>query len=305
MIIVPHLEWHVSHSCNLTCESCIHFTNHGFTEKISIETLKEWYSLWNERISPQRMVILGGEPLLNENIIEIIYLTKEMWKQPENGNFWITTNGMLIDKHPDLPKALKENGCMLQISIHGNRNTPEYWKKMEKTFDKIKEWDSLHNIKLIDCDNDEDFSKLKPTKHESYIVFRDMVSDWSRSYNGFGINSEPFDDGDPEKSWRNCVAGQECFQLYDGKIYKCCMTAYLNLQKKKYGDLLSKKWNPYLKYTPLNHNCSDSEIVDFFNRKVESVCGMCPKNPRIFQKKDPTLPLSFHSKNNNFKFTFN
>jgi organic radical activating enzyme len=64
MIIIPHLEWHIAHSCNLTCESCIHFTNHNHTEIVSIEKLKEWYSLWNKKISPKRMVLLGGEPPL-------------------------------------------------------------------------------------------------------------------------------------------------------------------------------------------------------------------------------------------------
>lgn len=42
------------------------------------------------------MVILGGEPLLNDQIIDIIYLTKNMWKQSENGNFWVTTNVLSI-----------------------------------------------------------------------------------------------------------------------------------------------------------------------------------------------------------------
>lgn len=96
MIVVPHLEWHIPHSCNLSRESCIHFTNHGHNEKISIDELKNWYSLWNKRISSQRMVILGGEPLLNDQIIDIIYLTKNMWKQSENGNFWVTTNVLSI-----------------------------------------------------------------------------------------------------------------------------------------------------------------------------------------------------------------
>lgn len=45
MIVVPHLEWHISHSCNF----------------------------WNKRISPQRMVILGGEPLLKEIILNFSF----------------------------------------------------------------------------------------------------------------------------------------------------------------------------------------------------------------------------------------
>ena len=125
-IIIPHLEWHISHACNLTCESCVHFTNHNHQEIVSIEKLKEWYSLWNKRISPQNIVLLGGEPLLHKDLVDIIYLTREMWTQPPNGNYWITTNGLLLENHPRLPIALRENNCMLQISLHGGNNTKKY-----------------------------------------------------------------------------------------------------------------------------------------------------------------------------------
>lgn len=304
MIIVPHLEWHIAHSCNLTCESCIHFTNHNHNEIISIEKLKEWYSLWNKKISPKKMIILGGEPLLNKDIIDIVYLTKHMWSQPKDGNLSITTNGLLLQNFPKLPIALRENKCILQISIHGNETTKKYYEKIRKVFSLVDEWEKKYNIKVINCKNDGEFQNLKPTDDETYVVYRDMKSDWSRSYQGFGINSLPFEDNDPEKSWDNCVAGKQCFQLYEGKIYKCCMTAYLNLQKKKYGNMLSKKWDKYLKYIPLEPSSSNEEIIDFFNKKSELVCGMCPKNPQVFSKKDPTIPVNFYEKENKFKYLY-
>jgi MoaA/NifB/PqqE/SkfB family radical SAM enzyme len=304
MIIVPHLELHIAHSCNLTCESCIHFTNHNHNEIVSVEKLKNWYSLWNKKISPKNIVLLGGEPLLNKDIIDIIYLTRQMWTQPQNGSYWITTNGLLLENHANLPIALKETKCMLQISIHGNKNTKEYYKRIKKVFSLIAEWDKKYNIKLVDCKSDEEFENLQPTDNETYVVYRDMVSDWSRTYKGFGINSLPFEDNDIKQSWNNCVAGKKCFQLYEDKIYKCCMTAYLQLQKNKYGSLLSKKWNPYLQYQPLNADCSNEDIVEFFNREEEYVCGMCPKSPQIFSKKDPTIPVSFYEKKNKFKYYY-
>ena len=113
MIQVPHLEWHITHNCNLSCEGCMHFTNHGHSSNISVDDLIKWYSLWNKRISPKSMAILGGEPLLHKNLIDIIYLTKESWKQPENSYFEIVSNGLLLDKekHKNLPKALKDTNC--------------------------------------------------------------------------------------------------------------------------------------------------------------------------------------------------
>jgi len=78
MIEVPHLEWHVTHNCNLSCESCSHFTNHGYDWFVDIDTLTKWYSYWNKRISPESMAILGGEPLLHKNIVDIKSLGRPM-----------------------------------------------------------------------------------------------------------------------------------------------------------------------------------------------------------------------------------
>jgi hypothetical protein len=53
---------------------------------------------------------------------------------------------------------------------------------------------------------------------------------------------------------------------------------------------LSSKWDPYLKYRALTPDCTDEELQEFFNRKAESFCAMCPKNPEILHRKnDPRL----------------
>jgi hypothetical protein len=285
MIEIPHLEWHITHNCNLSCQGCMHFTNHGHNWFIEVDTLKQWYSYWNNRISPSSMSILGGEPLLHRDLEKIICLTREMWIQPtENSYFEIVTNGLLIDKkiHKNLPKVLKDTNCHLTLSIHSTRENKKYSEKLDNSLNILKEWKEEYGIE---------------------IHLHDMKQYWSKAYKGFGINSEPFEDNDPEESWNNCIAGQKCFQLYQGKIYKCCMTAYLQLQKDKYGNMLSEKWNPYLKYIPLDFNCTNEEIVEFFNKKSEYVCGMCPKNPKIFEKKDPLIPISDYE--NQIKYYYN
>lgn len=286
MIQIPHLEWHITHNCNLSCEGCMHFTNHGHNLSVDIKDLKKWYSFWNKRISPKSMAILGGEPLLHKNLVDIIYLTKETWKQPEDSYFEVVSNGLLLDreKHRELPIALKETDCFFSLSIHSSPDNKKYLNQIEKIFKILDEWVSEYGIK---------------------VKINDMEPFWSRTYKGFGLNSLPFEDKNPEESWKNCSAGQKCFQLYEGNIYKCCMTAYLKLQKEKYGPLLSKKWDPYLSYIPLDPNCTDEEIVEFFNRKSESICGMCPQKPKIFKKNDPLLPTSHYEKLNKFHYTFN
>ena len=84
---------------------------------------------------------------------------------------------------------------------------------------------------------------------------------------------QSFDDGDPEASWQNCPA-KWCLQLHEGKLWKCPAIAYLGMQDRKYG--LGDEWKPYLTYEPLGPECTDAELREFVERRVEGVCGMCP-----------------------------
>jgi len=203
-------------------------------------------------------------------------LTKDMWQQPKDSFFELVTNGILIDeeKHKDLPKALKDTDCVLSVSVHSTKGiSPKYSEKILNAFKIIAQWKKEYGIK---------------------VNLYDSVHGWFKLYKGFGVNSEPFEDNDPQESWNNCATGQDCFQLYEGNLYKCSLMSYLQLQKEKYGPLLSEKWDPYVKYIPLYPNVTDKEIIEFFNRKCESVCGMCPKNPELFLKSNPLLPISHY-----------
>lgn len=276
MLTIPHLESHISHACNLTCEGCSDFTNHGYSEIMSVDTLEEWFSLWNKRIYPKEFALLGGEPLLNPNLIEILYMTQRMWPRKDGDpKLELVTNGLLIPKWPDLGRILKDTGFRITISLHGDKNNEPYKKRMKKSFDIVNKWIKEYKIEV----------SMEPS-----------VNSWRKIYKGFGVTSEPYEDGDPEESWNNCHCEQDCFQLHERNLYKCPPISYLPLLKKKYGPLLSEKWDPYLKYVPLTPDCSDEEIVEFFNRKCESVCGMCPKNVITFKKNDPLLPVSYYEK---------
>ena len=69
----------------------------------------------------------------------------------------------------------------------------------------------------------------------------------------------------------------------------------MRLQDRKFN--LSEKSKPYLGYQPLRSGCTDDEIIEFFGRKAESECAMCPSDPQRFTKKDPLLPLRYFEKN--------
>ena len=137
-IDVPHLEWHVTHSCNFTCQGCGHFTNDGYREDFTVDELKSWYLPWIDKIRPRELSMLGGEPLLNKDLVEIIYMTKEVWNIEPDQEFEIVSNGLLIETQPNLPKALSDTNCILTITKHSDD------EKYIKLFDRsIKIIESL------------------------------------------------------------------------------------------------------------------------------------------------------------------
>lgn len=259
-LTIPHLEWHVTHSCNFTCQGCGHYTNDGYKQNITLETLKGWYLSWNKRIFPRELSMLGGEPFLNKEIVDIIYMTKEVWDIQDNQEFELVSNGLLFSRVDGLAKALIDTDCILTITKHST--DPNYIRLFDDS------------IKCIE---------------ESGVKYRihDASEYWLKTYTGYGCSIEPIGSDDYKASWDNCPTGQENFILQDNKIYKCAALAYLPLQKQKYGDKLSAKWDPYLKYDPLSPDATNLDVLEFFTRTAEPVCSMCPKHKNHFTKETP------------------
>jgi hypothetical protein len=269
-LIVPHLEIHITHKCNLTCDGCLYFTNHRHSGTIPFEDLQQSLTRWSRRLVPRSFAILGGEPCMHRDLSRIVYLTRELWSAAET-KVEVVTNGLLLHVHPELPRALSETDTSLYISVHSTGAiSPRYEEKISKAIDLARRWEKDFGIRLEVA----------------------AQTEWYRGYKGFGAAMAPFEDGDPGKSWDNCVTGQQCFQLFEDRVWKCAPLAYLRLQDRAY--TLSEKWRPYLAYQPLDPDCTRAELAAFFNRKAESFCGMCPSNPQVFTKPDPLLRVEFY-----------
>jgi MoaA/NifB/PqqE/SkfB family radical SAM enzyme len=263
MFTFNRLEIHVANACNLTCESCSHFSNGGHKGILSLKDAETWMKLWNHRIQPATFRLLGGEPLLNPMLIDLLYLSRDCWRASA---ITLVTNGLLLSKHPNLPIALEECNVNLHISIHDD--SPEYREKAIRIDDIVRTWKAKRYFRV--------------EYHYSYVG-------WTRRHKGIGRSVMPYEDNNPRKSWEICPA-RECHQLFRGKLWKCAPIAYLRLQKEKYPDL-SSAWDPYLAYEGLDAGCSDQELETFLSSEHESICDMCPSNPHRFNKPSPLIPL--------------
>ena len=267
-----HLEINITYACNYTCESCGHFSNHGHNKVISLEEGKQWMTNWNKKINPKLFVIMGGEPTLHKDLVSYVYLVRELWPDTK---IEIISNGSFLHQHPELPKAMIDTGTSLQVSLHDD--SEEYKRRSAIKIKTIKEWKTQ-------------YPKLK-------LQLSPVYDYWLQIYNGYGDSMIPYEDNNPEKSWENCFCKQGSFKLHEGNIYKCALLAYLPMQAEKYN--LSEKWDHYLTYKPLTPDATEDEIVEFFNRKSESYCGMCSASPhKMFKKQSPLLPVSYWEKLN-------
>jgi len=252
MISISSLEWHVNHNCNFSCSSCSDFSNYKHDQKITLEMLESWYAPWHKRILPKTVALVGGEPLLNKQIEPIIISARKYWPHSE---LEIVTNGWLLLRYKNLPTILKDTNTKLYISKH--YDSKEYNQKFNQIIDYVES----HDI--------------------NYCVYNNHKT-WFQIYQDTGTEVLPFEDNDPQSSWNNCPTYQDCLQLYDSAIWKCPPIAYINLMSKKYK--LNSKWDRYLKYQALQPNSSDQEVVAFFHRKAEDVCGMCPAKLKLMKK---------------------
>lgn len=284
--VIPKLDMHVADACNLHCEQCDHFSNYKFSKVFDLETLRSWCEPWSKRIYPQSFHILGGEPLMNPNIGDVLYLMREIWT---DSNIILWSNGLLVKHHPELPKALKETGIRLHISNHSTENSAVYNRKFEESLELMKDWFVEYLIPISVQYNSGMHSDYTLQNGKCVIVNHsvNMGADktlWERFYHGYGKNMKPYDDGDPVTSWRNCSA--KCPQLYNGRIHKCAPLTFLPLMDQKFG--LSEEWEHYLTYKGISPDCTDDQLSKFLSLQHESFCGMCPtKRPKFKSTLDP------------------
>ena len=159
------LNIEVTSRCNLNCDMCMRKVLMEESGDMSLETYKALLPVFPELESVN--VIGIGEPLMNENIIEMIRLGKE--HLPPNGTFSITTNATLIDEK--MAKNLVTSGLDdLVVSMDGA--TPETFNDIRKkaTFDEV-----LKNIGLLNKAKKERKSKLPQLGFEFVAMKRNIA----------------------------------------------------------------------------------------------------------------------------------
>jgi MoaA/NifB/PqqE/SkfB family radical SAM enzyme len=200
-----HFEVHIAEQCNLNCAGCLHFSPLAPKQFLDIEKYKNDC----KRIAVltggiiERIDLLGGEPLLNSDIIDIVKISRSYF--PERVIRIITNGTLLKNQSDEFWDCCHVNNIIIMVSIYPI------------------------NI-------DYDFIINKAKSHRVRIDFRGDTKVLSKSAKEFSANyfdskwlKFPIDiEGrqNPVKNAALCPA-IDCFQLVEGKLYKCAPLAYV------------------------------------------------------------------------------
>ena len=107
------------------------------------------------------------------------------------------------------------------------------------------------------------------------------MDQWFYSIKQRGGKVYPYDHKNPEKSFYYCSCPNT--QLYNGRLWKCPNSAFLNellYVTDQENDLV---WSKYKKQG-LPVDCSDDELKTFCDNSTnhESICNMCTSKPLKF-----------------------
>lgn len=129
---IPYMEYHVADHCNLNCKGCVHFA-----PLVTQEVFATFDKLKRDLTHLKSIVpyidtirILGGEPLLNPQLIDYLDMTRELYPFAEIN---IVTNGILLRNIDDaLISSLKKNNIGVDISVY-----PPMFKSINEVASRI------------------------------------------------------------------------------------------------------------------------------------------------------------------------
>lgn len=110
------LVWfEITQGCNMKCVHC--YEGHIHQASKNVLSIAEWKNVIKDTLAlkPQRVVIIGGEPCIHKNIIEILKYTREL---DSKVSITLFTNGYFIEG--ELFDTIIEQSIEVKVSLYGH-----------------------------------------------------------------------------------------------------------------------------------------------------------------------------------------
>lgn len=267
------IEFYITNVCNLNCEGCNRFNNYSFSGWQRWSEYESIYEQWAKHIDIDHMILLGGEPLLNPDIIEWIYGLNRIFKR----NVQILSNGTRINHVKGLYESLQVNGNWMGISWH-NPNTIDEFDQKVRQFLKGE-------VIKIDKNHPEN-------KFGAPLMWMDSnqvkIPLWIQyDFYDSAIKTTPtgrltLHDSDPIVAHNNCgFARFKNYHFIKGKLYKCGPVALFPEFDQQHNFEISEQDRDLLNsYRPLTVDAYPEHGSDFLAELSQPLpqCKFCPES---------------------------
>ena len=278
------IEFYITNVCNLTCEGCNRFNNYSFAGWQRWSDYEAAYEKWAEYIEIDKIVILGGEPLLNPDILDWVYGINRIFKR----NVQILSNGTRLNNVKGLYEALQVNSNWMGISWHNPNTIDDFEREVHKflrgNIVKVEKDDPLNkfgaDVVWIDENNVSIPLWIQWDFYDSAIR-RDETGKFALH------NSRPH------------VAHNSCgfrihknYHMIKGKLYKCGPAAlFPEFDQQHKFDISDEDREILNSYKPLTADDYPTAGADFL-ANIDNQLAMCKFCPESLEYKNRLFAVS-------------
>lgn len=210
------IEFYITNVCNLNCNGCNRFNNYKFSGGQRWADYATAYTKWGEYIDIDQIVILGGEPLLNPDLLNWVNGIRQIFKSTKN--IQVLSNGTQLNKVKGLYKRWHDHrDFYIGISWHNANNIDE----LESNVYSFLQGDVIRVEK-----NDErnvwgaDFAYIDQYRVGIPVWMENTF--YSSAINLTERGTFALHNSDPIQAHNSCgFAQHKNYHFIRGKLYKC------------------------------------------------------------------------------------
>lgn len=239
-----HIEVNINKDCNLKCKGCDHFAPIACADTLELDVFERDMKKLSDIMAGHihRIILLGGEPLLNKNLLEYVKIARERMPRIE---IFIATNGILLGKVDE-----------------------EFWHVLRR--DAVGLMVTKYPVKI-------DYDGLKKLAEEKGIVWEFLGS----SESGRSLWHFPLDlsgSQDPMESFIHCANANACHTLERGRLYTCSIAPNIQAFNNFYDENVPLTDKDGIDIYKAN---SAKEILEFLAKPI-NFCRYCNVKGRTY-----------------------
>lgn len=242
------VEFHITEHCNLNCKGCVHFSPLAEKSFLKVSEFKKDIKMLKKITegNVETIHILGGEPLLNPNLIKILKTARKYFK---NSEIKLITNGLLVLSQKEL-----------------------FWKTLFNF--KIELSITRYPLGL-------DYSKMAKLANKNKVKCTFYGDEKENNSWCFPLDLDGMQDF--EFNFKNCYKGNNCtnINIYKGKLYICPVVSNIGHFNKFFNKNVEVKENDYLKLSSIKNI---DEIKAYIASPIP-FCSFCSVQERTFNNK--------------------